>query len=98
MKIELDTTKKEVTIKESVNLHELYETLNDLLPGGEWREYTLKHVVSITIDHPYHTPNTTPIHPYNDPYIPRIGDIRFGTSDGTGDITFQNNTTTLGGR
>ena len=32
MKLQLDTTNKEITIEESVNLHDLYETLNDLLP------------------------------------------------------------------
>ena len=42
MKLQLDTTNKEITIEESVNLHDLYETLNDLLPGGKWREFTLK--------------------------------------------------------
>lgn len=47
MKIQLDTQNKTITIEEDVNLHDFYEQLNGLLPGGIWREYTLK-VTKIT--------------------------------------------------
>ena len=42
MKIQLDTTNKTITIEEDVNLHDFYEELNSLLPGGLWREFSLK--------------------------------------------------------
>lgn len=42
MKIQLDTNNKTILIEEDVNLHELYETLNSILPDGKWREFTLK--------------------------------------------------------
>ena len=34
MKIELDTKNKTITIKEDINLHDLYEELNNILPDG----------------------------------------------------------------
>lgn len=42
MKIELDTKNKTITIKEDINLHDLYEELNNILPDGKWREFDLK--------------------------------------------------------
>jgi hypothetical protein len=73
MKIQIDTDNKTVTIEEDVLLHIFYEQINSLLPGGLWREYTLKvtkiteWINPITIDRPYTpdvipmtTPNTTP--------------------------------------
>jgi hypothetical protein len=42
MKIQIDTTNKTITIEEDVNLHDFIEGINNLIPGGGWREYTLK--------------------------------------------------------
>lgn len=42
MKIQLDTTDKVIKIDEAVNLGELTETLDKLLPGGKWKEFTLE--------------------------------------------------------
>lgn len=41
MKIQLDTTNKTIKVEESVNLKELTEALEKLLPNGEWKEFTL---------------------------------------------------------
>jgi hypothetical protein len=34
MKLQLDTENKTITIEEDVNLHEFYEQINSILPGG----------------------------------------------------------------
>jgi hypothetical protein len=78
MKIQIDTINKTLTIEESVNLHDFYEEINNLLPGGTWRDYTLnvtkiiEWINPITIDTPYNPPPiTTPgTNPY--PGIPQI--------------------------
>jgi hypothetical protein len=41
MKIQLNTTRKTIKIEESINLNELYETLESLLPEGKWKEFEL---------------------------------------------------------
>jgi hypothetical protein len=41
MKLQLDTRTKIITIEEDVNLKELYNLLNKILPNGEWEEYSL---------------------------------------------------------
>jgi hypothetical protein len=68
MKIQLDLTEKTITIEEDVNLNELYDVINGLLPGGKWREFTLKQKVIIDWGNPITLPNnpwTTPtIEPY----------------------------------
>lgn len=67
MKIQLDTTNKEIVIEESVNLHEFYQTINNLLPGGEWRDFTLKIEKIVEWRDPINIPNplTEPINPYS---------------------------------
>jgi hypothetical protein len=42
MKLQFDTTNKTIKVEESVNLKELTETLEKLLPNGEWKEFTLQ--------------------------------------------------------
>ncbi len=42
MKIQLDTTKKTIKIEENVNLRELIETLEALLPNEGWKEFKLE--------------------------------------------------------
>jgi hypothetical protein len=57
MKLVLDTTNKTIKIEEPVNLGELIDTLNKLLPSTEWREFKLET-------------NTQIIQPYINPWIP----------------------------
>ena len=42
MKIQLDTENKTIVIEEDINLHDFHEQINLLLPGGLWRDFTLK--------------------------------------------------------
>lgn len=98
MKIQLDTIKKTITIEEDVNLHDFYEQLNSLLPGGLWREFTLK-ITKITewrdpITITPHTPigpgisplpNTFP--PYDNPYPPLYPQVWYTTSTNTDTIS-----------
>lgn len=42
MKIQLDTTAKTIKVEESVNLKELTDALEKLLPNGEWKEFKLE--------------------------------------------------------
>jgi hypothetical protein len=42
MKIQLDTTNKTIKIEESVNLNELFELLNKILPNDTWKEFKLE--------------------------------------------------------
>ena len=79
MKIQLDTVNKTITIEEDVNLHDFYEELNGLLPGGLWRDFTLKvekirewnNPITITPIDPNPSPYTNPypqINPGIDPW------------------------------
>jgi hypothetical protein len=47
MKIQLDTTAKIIRVEEKVNLGELTETLEKLLPGGLWKQFSLETNVTI---------------------------------------------------
>lgn len=42
MKIQIDTTNKSIKVEESVSLKELTDSLEKLLPNGEWKEFTLQ--------------------------------------------------------
>tara|TARA_Y100000389_G_scaffold191610_1_gene218043 strand:- start:44 stop:340 length:297 start_codon:yes stop_codon:yes gene_type:complete len=84
VKIQLDTIQKTITIEEDVNLHDFYEQINGLLPGGLWREFTLK-VTKVTewLNPVTITPNTIPTQPYVSPNTyPRTGDIWYTTNSG----------------
>jgi len=63
MKIQLDTINKTITIEEDVNLHDFYEELNSLLPGGLWGEFTLKVSKIKGWDNPITITPSTPIGP-----------------------------------
>jgi len=63
MKIEIDTTKKTITIKEPTNLREFYSSLLTVIPLNKWDEYTL-----ITDDEKKLESSPEPIYI---PYIPR---------------------------
>ena len=42
MKIQLDTNSKTIKLEESVNLKELFELLDRILPDNQWQEYNLE--------------------------------------------------------
>lgn len=42
MKIQLDTTLKIIKIEESVNLNDLFEMLNKILPNDEWKTFKIE--------------------------------------------------------
>lgn len=67
MKIQLDTENKVIKVEEAVNLGELTETLERLLPNGEWKDFKLDTQTQINW-----TPNPIIIkeYPYQ-PYNPR---------------------------
>jgi hypothetical protein len=77
MKIQLDTENKTITIEESVNLHDFFEQINSILPGGVWREYSLQ-VTKITewrdpITVPHSPTNPDPwVNPWTTPNLPTI--------------------------
>lgn len=99
MKIQLDTINKTITIEEDVNLHDFYEELNSLLPGGLWREFTLKVSRIKDWKNPITVTPHTPINPfvpidpnpspYTTPYPPTFPQIWYTTS-GTDNITLNN--------
>jgi hypothetical protein len=65
MKIQLDTENKVIKVEEVVNLGELTETLERLLPNGEWKDFKLDTQTQINW-----TPNPIiireqPYQPYN---------------------------------
>jgi hypothetical protein len=84
MKIQLDTINKTITIEEDVNLHDFYEEINSILPGGLWREFTLKVEKIKEWNNPITVTPHTPINPYTNPY-PTYPQIWYGTSTTTTD-------------
>lgn len=60
MKLQLDTENKIIKIEETVNLGELFETLERLLPNGEWKSFKLD----------VHTTINWTQNPITFPYIP----------------------------
>ena len=63
MKIQLDTDNKTITIEEDVNIYEFYEQINGILPGGVWREFTLKVTKITEWKDPITLPHTSPFNP-----------------------------------
>ena len=81
MKIQIDTTNKTISFGDDINLSELFETIQRLLPDN-WKEYKLLSI-NVTINHktiiekkdyvnpyinPYHLTPTYPTVPYSPPY------------------------------
>lgn len=68
MKIKLDTINKTIDLEESVNLNDLFNTLNIFLPNDLWKEYTLNMNTTIywtnpiVIDYPKYP--TYPSYPW----------------------------------
>lgn len=51
MKLELDTKNKTIKIAQSVNLKEMIDLFEEILPDGKWKEFTLETNVSIKWDY-----------------------------------------------
>lgn len=57
MKLQLDTTNKTIQIEQDVNLQEMFDLLERLLPDGLWKEFTLiTHQNTMIINSPIVTP------------------------------------------
>lgn len=61
MKIQIDTTNKVIKIEGSVNLEELYSTLEKLFLKGEWKSFVLETNTTIVT---WTNPVTVPYFPY----------------------------------
>jgi len=48
MKIQLDTIGKTIKVEDKVNIKELYDFLDKILPNGEWHNFSLE--VSVIIN------------------------------------------------
>ena len=69
MKIQLDTENKTIKLEKDVVLSKLIETLEKLLPNGEWKEFTLE---TNTVIHHWSNPVVLPsVIPYPVPTYPR---------------------------
>jgi hypothetical protein len=69
MKIQLDTENKTIKLEKDVVLSKLIETLEKLLPNGEWKEFTLE---TNTVIHQWSNPVVLPsVIPYPVPTYPR---------------------------
>ena len=85
MKIQLDTSSKIIKIEELVNLKELFDLLEQMLPNGTWKEFTLD---TNTIIVNWKDPIVWPIYPIPIPncptypnypwYQPTTGDPLYG--------------------
>jgi hypothetical protein len=66
MKIQLDTENKVIKVEEAVSLGELTETLERILPNGEWKNFKLETQTQINWN-----PNPIIIERPYQPYNPR---------------------------
>lgn len=83
MKMLIDTVNKTITIEEDINLHDFHEEINKLLPGGEWREYTLKITKVVewrdnNRTNPITQPWTNPLTPVQTPWTNPVNPIWYG--------------------
>ena len=69
MKLQLDTTQKVIRLEEEVNLSDLFETLEKLLPNGLWKEFKLQQVVITSWVNPI-VIDRWPTIPFPSPYQP----------------------------
>jgi len=65
MKLQLDTKEKTIKVEGKVNLNELFEALEKLLPQGVWKEFVLESNTEIVWSEPIYIP----VYPYRNPYI-----------------------------
>ena len=80
MKLQLDTISKVIRLEEKVNLNELYNVLNKLLPQGEWKEFSIETNTTIIWRDPIVYPYYIPTYP-----IQKLPWITYGTA-GSPDI------------
>ena len=64
MKLQLDTIEKVIRIEESVNLGDLIEALDKLLPDGVWKKFKLEVNSTIIWRDPIIINPTYPTYPY----------------------------------
>jgi len=72
MKIQIDTTNKTISFGEDINLSELFETIQRLLPDN-WKEYKLLSI-NVTINHKTIIEKKNYINPWKvyPPYSPTV--------------------------
>lgn len=76
MKIQLDTVNKTIQIEETINLGELMEQIQLILPNGLWKEFKLEvktinyWTEPITLPYIPYTPS--PIYPLYNPINPNL--------------------------
>ena len=95
MKLQLDTTMKTIKVEGMVNLKELMETLERLLPGGLWKEFSLESNTTIIWTNPTVIYPRYPVWPYYPWWTPtyQLGDTWI--SDGSMGLQSEGKTYTL---
>ena len=95
MKLQIDTTNKKIRIEEEVNLLELTDTLERLLPDGQWKEFTLETQIITNWQQPIIIRDYAPWQPLiNQPYIPSPNYPWYTTcGDSTGNVELAGNAT-----
>ena len=73
MKIQIDTDNKIIKLEQNVNLLELFNQLNNLLPNNLWYDFVIDVNTKIEWINPIYPNNPSPIQPYY-PIIPNIPD------------------------
>ena len=90
MKLQLDTTLKTIKIEDKINLKELYEFLNQILPNNLWHEFTIEATVINNFTNPfpiYPSPSPWPIQPMQ-PFFPNTPSVPWITYGTTNDCKF----------
>lgn len=59
MKLQIDTLNKQISIQEAVNLEDLFDFLERLLPNKEWKSYS----ISSSYTQPFINPIVVPYYP-----------------------------------
>lgn len=74
MKIQIDTTAKTIKVEGNINLSDLFDALQKLLPEEEWKNFSLQAVTVIEWVNPITIPYV-PYVPYvpTQPYVPWYG-------------------------
>ncbi len=77
MKLQINTTEKTIKIEESVNLNDLFETLDKLFPNLEWKEFKLEQTIITNWTSPI---VIQPFEPYQSPLYPWQSPIIYGNN------------------
>ena len=64
MRLQIDTTQKTIKVEGNVNLLDLVETLERMLPDGVWKTFTLETDVQIIWSNPIQLVPTWPYYPW----------------------------------